>query len=138
MTIDARDFGEVVYKLPVGTLPLVNVSGIGANPKYWIKDYDEQKHGKINMDEIHFDFWMEDGKFVKQKNGNNDFTFLVGKRDCIGQSLAMKELMIVLAMVFMKYEVKSVDGRSGFEIATQFNGVALEPVNDKVVLKPRK
>ena len=137
VTIDATDFGEPKYKLPIGTMPIINVAAIGVNPKYWIKDYDEKKHGKINMNEIHFDFWMEDGKFVRQKNGDNFFAFHVGKRDCIGQSLAMKELMIVLAMIFMKYEIKSVDGKTDFEIPVSFNGLVLEPVSDKVVLKPR-
>ena len=89
------------------------------------------------MDKIHFEFWMDDdGKFTKQKNGHNVFTFHVGKRDCIGQALAMKELMIVLAMIFMKYEVRSVDGKCDFEIPCQFTAV-VEPAIDDVVLKPR-
>ena len=136
--IDAREFGEGVYNVPVGTMPLINVSAISSNPKYWIKDYDSNKYGKINMDEIHFDFWLDDdGKFSKQKNGKNFFTFHVGKRDCVGQALAMKELMIVLAMIFMKYKVESVDGRTDFKIDTEFMGMVLRPKLDKVVIKPR-
>ena len=49
----------------------------------------------------------------------------------------MKELMIVLAMIFMKYEVESVDGKTDFEIKTQFNGVVVEPVTEDIILKPR-
>ena len=53
--VDAREFGEGVYNVPVSTIPVINVSAI-SNPKYWIKDYGENKHVKINMDEIHLDF----------------------------------------------------------------------------------
>ena len=138
VTIDARDFDGKKYDVPIGTFPLINVAAINQNPKNWIKDYDEKIHGKVNMDEIHFDFWMDDdGKYSKQKNGHNFFTFHVGKRDCIGQALAMKELMIVLAMIFMKYKVESVDGKTDFEIPSQFNGLVVEPAIDNVVLKPR-
>ena len=51
------------------------------------------------MDDIHLDFWIEDGVFVRKKQSANFFTFHSGKRDCPGQALAMKELVIVLAMV---------------------------------------
>ena len=37
----------------------------------------------------------------------------------------MKELMIVLAMIFMKYKVESVDGRTDFKIEKWWNGMVL-------------
>ena len=49
----------------------------------------------------------------------------------------MKELMIVLAMIFMKCKVESVDGRTDFEIELRYNGTVLPPNLNKVVLKPR-
>ena len=136
--IDAPNFGESVYNVPVGTMPLMNIAAINSNPMCWIKDLDENKRRKINMDEIHFEFWLDDGdKFVKQKNGNNLFAFHVGKRYFIGRALAVKELMIVLAMIFMKYKVESVDGMIDFKIETEFIGMVLAPKVNKVALKPR-
>merc|ERR1712156_190092 len=97
------------YNLPLGTEPMINAAAIHHNPKYWIKDYDEEKHGDVNMDDIHLEFWMEDGVFLKKLQSNNFFTFHTGKRNCPGQALAMKELIIVVAMVLMKYRVESAD-----------------------------
>merc|ERR1719433_2586641 len=97
------------YNLPLGTEPTINAAAIHHNPKYWIKDYDEEKHGDVNMDDIHLEFWMEDGVFLKKLQSNNFFTFHSGKRNCPGQALAIKELIIVVAMVLMKYRVESAD-----------------------------
>lgn len=58
-----------------------------------------------------------DGKF--NKNALSFLTFSRGKRDCVRQSLAMKELYIVLAMTFMKYEVFGSNGNDQFEIGIQ-------------------
>merc|ERR550525_2263887 len=97
------------YNLPLGAEPMINVAAIHHNPKYWVKDYDEEKHCDVNMNDIHLEFWMEDGVFLKKLQSNNFFTFHSGKRNCPGQALAMKELIIVVAMVLMKYRVESAD-----------------------------
>merc|ERR1719510_2516595 len=86
---------------------MINVASIHHNPKYWVKD--EKQRADVNMNDIHLEFWMEDGVFLKKLQSNNFFTFHSGKRDCPGQALAMKELIIVLAMVLMKYRVESAD-----------------------------
>ena len=49
----------------------------------------------------------------------------------------MKESMIVLAMMFMKYKVESVDGKTNFEIGIKLDESVVVPKVDKVVLKPR-
>eukprot|EP01084_Bolivina_argentea_P093393 167969_1 len=86
-----------IYDIPKKTIIMTNVYGIAQNPKYWIKNYDpvnNLKHKNINMEEIHFDFWMdENGYFSKKKNSSSFFAFSYGKRDCVGQSLVMKELI---------------------------------------------
>merc|ERR1719361_1265507 len=33
------------YTLPLGSIPVINIVAIHHNPKYWIKDCDEKKHG---------------------------------------------------------------------------------------------
>ena len=142
LKLDAKSYGgDKVYDIPKGTMSLVNVVGIAQNPKYWIKDYEENKYTKyadIDMMKIHFDFWLDDnGNFIKKKNSSNFFSFHYGKRDCIGQSLAIKELMIVLSMIFMEYKVIGKNGTSNFEIGTHFGGVVNEPTDTKIRFKKR-
>jgi len=116
------------YNLPLGARPMINAAAIHHNPKYWIKDYNEEKHGDVNMNDIHLEFWMEDGVFLKKLQSDNFFTFHSGKRDCAGQTLAMKELIIILAMVLMKYTVESVDKSKEDRIAWKIaNGGIIEP-----------
>merc|ERR1719361_986260 len=122
------------YTLPLGSIPVINIGAIHHNPKYWIKDYDEEKHGDVNMDDIHLEFWMEDDVFLKKLQSNNFFTFHTGKRNCPGQALAMKELIIVLAMVLMKYTVESVDESEGDRIEHKYAGV-FEPKESRLIFK---
>jgi len=124
------------YTLPLGSIPLINVVAIHHNPKYWIKDYDEEKHGDVNMDDIHLEFWMEDGVFLKKLQSNNFFTFHTGKRNCPGQVLAMKELIIVLAMVLMKYTVESVDEKKEDRIEQVIGKAGIwEPKESRLIFK---
>merc|ERR1712217_609601 len=38
------------YNIAKGTsMPRINVAAIHRNPKYWIKDYDAEKHRNVNM-----------------------------------------------------------------------------------------
>jgi len=115
----------------------MNTMMIHHDPKWWVKDYDEKnkEHQAIDMKEVHFDFWLdEDGKF--NKNAVSFLTFSRGKRDCVGQSLAMKELYIVLAMTFLKYEVCGPNGDDDFEIGINMS-VVMEPKPDALTLKIR-
>jgi len=124
------------YTLPLGAVPLINIVAIHHNPKYWIKDYDEEKHGNVNMDDIHLEFWMEDGVFLKKLQSNNFFTFHTGKRNCPGQVLAMKELIIVLAMVLMKYTVESVDEKKEDRIEQVIGKAGIwEPKESRLIFK---
>merc|ERR1712032_684251 len=104
---------------------MINVSGINNTPKYWIKDYElnkDTKYKNLNMNEPNLDFWIEDdGRFSKKKNSDNFFIFHIGKRDCVGQVLVIKELIIVLAMIFMKYQIEPKNGNNtDFEIGSVF------------------
>merc|ERR1712242_120546 len=103
-----------------------------------IKDYDAEKHRNVNMKDIHLDFWMEDGVFVKKKQSANFFTFHSGKRGCPGQALAMKEIVVVLCMLLMKYAVNAPNGSNIETIEYQFGGVVIEPTVQSVSLEHRK
>mmetsp|Transcript_34143 Transcript_34143/g.55655 ORF Transcript_34143/g.55655 Transcript_34143/m.55655 type:complete len:547 (-) Transcript_34143:41-1681(-) len=138
LVVDARPFGGRKFEVPVGTMPLINAAAINFNPKYWIKNYDAQFDADINMREVHLNFWLDtDGKFDKKQNSKNFYAFHVGKRDCVGQALAMKELIIVLAMTFMQYKVLPHNGSTDAEIKSHFTGAVVEPVDTKVLFQPR-
>ena len=126
------------YNVAKGCMPRINAAAIHRNPKYWIKDYDAEKHGNVNMKEIHLEFWMQDGAFVRKLQSDNFFTFHSGKRDCVGQALAMKELIIVLAMVFMKYTVECPSGNRIDEIMYKYDGGVVEPTVSAVSWRHRK
>ena len=125
------------YNLWIGSKPQINTSAIHHNPKHWIKDYDVEMHGDVNMNDIHLDFWMEDGVFVKKKQSANFFPFHSGKRNCAGQALAMKQLIIVLAFVFMKYTVESVDESNQERIPWKLQFGTVAPRNSRVALQSR-
>lgn len=56
----------------------------------------------------------------------------------MGQALAMKELMIVLAMVFMKYKINPPDDDKLDKIEGEFAGQVVEPKVQKVSMEHRK
>ena len=131
------DTGDKVYDIPKGTAFMMNTMMVHHTPKWWVKDYDEKnrEHREMDMKKIHFDFWLDaEGAF--KMNSLSLLTFSRGKRDCVGQALAMKELYIVMAMVFMRYEVFGPNGDDQFEIGIDMQ-VVMEPNPDEITLKMR-
>ena len=126
------------YNMTKGTMPLINCAAINSNPKYWVKNYDPVEHKDVDMTDVHLEFWMENGAFLKKLQSDNFFTFHTGKRDCVGQALAMKELMVVLAMVFMKYVVTAADGDNLDKIKGEFRGQVVEPQLSRIQMAHRK
>ena len=59
---------------------------------------------EIDKDKIFLSNWLsDDGRFVM----NQSFVgFGVGRRDCIGRQLAMKELQYILGFLLMKYKFR--------------------------------
>ena len=133
--VDDMKIGE--YNIAKGTMPLINTAAINHNPKYWIKDYDAEQHGNVDMKKIHIDFWLENGVFVKKLHSDHFFAFHTGKRDCVGQALAMKELVIVLTMMLMKYRMRRVEGEENAKIESKFGGQVVEPTNARISLEHR-
>jgi len=75
--------------------------------KNWKKlnNNNNNNNEKINMNEIHLDFWLDkDGNF--QRNVNF-LIFGYGRRDCIGKDIAMKQIIIILSVLFLKYKFVS-------------------------------
>ena len=141
MEIDTRPFGgDKVYTVKKPTQIMINTMAVHHDPKFWVKDYDpinNEQHKNIDMKEIHFEFWLdEQGKFDILKNKTNFLTFSRGKRDCPGQSLAVKELYVVLAMIFMTYKVNGPNGDNKFEITPKLAQV-VEPSPNEIRLELR-
>ena len=129
--IDARKYDGNIYDVPKKTVLSVNIYAIGQDPKNWIQDYDpvnNEQHKDVDMMKVHLDFWLDDkGLFTKKKSGKSFFAFHYGKRNCIGQSLAIREFIVVLAMIFTKYKVSHIDGRTDFKIDSLYAGAVNEP-----------
>lgn len=126
------------YNLAKGSMPFINTAAIHHNPKYWIKDYDVEKHGNIDMWAVHPEFWINDGVFIKKLQSDHFFTFHSGKRDCVGQTLAIKELIIVLSMVFMKYVVDCAADLKTGTIEWKMGHGVIEPKTSVVTFRARK
>jgi len=126
------------YNVAKGSMPLINCAAINMNPKYWVKDYDAAQHKEMDMKSVHLEFWIENGMFRKKLQSDNFFAFHTGKRDCVGQALAMKELLVVLAMVLMKYLVTAADGDDLSKIEGLFLGQVVEPKITRIQLAHRK
>ena len=79
------------------------------NKQIWNKDYDPMK--------MNLNYWLK----MKHNNGNsnvnaykfvnnaNSIPFNRGKRDCIGQTLARKELQAFLANMILNYKISAVN-----------------------------
>eukprot|EP01084_Bolivina_argentea_P277844 474493_1 len=86
------------YKIPKHTMVLTNVDYIhihNKNNEHW-------KH--VDGDKIHLDNFLSDDKtkFVM----NESFVgFGVGRRDCVGRMVAMKEIQYILAYLLMNYKI---------------------------------
>lgn len=88
--------GDVV--VPAGTCVVANVYHYHMSPDHWGRDAAG----------FRLDRWLDaDGKFVK----NVAFWgFGGGRRDCPGRALAERELFLVLACLFMKFEFVAPNG----------------------------
>ena len=69
----------------------------------WTDWNDGNKPLKEENNDIHLEYWLEaeTGRF---KMNDNFVLFSVGKRDCVGRSLAMKSLYAIFAMFLVRYK----------------------------------
>eukprot|EP01084_Bolivina_argentea_P320138 555431_1 len=116
LEVDTTNYDQngKIYKIPFKMHLFVNVIAISMNSKYW-KSRKSQKinnnmNDNINMNKIHFEFWLDDDdKFSKKANNDSFLAFSLGKRNCVGQALAIKQMLIILAMIICKYQIKFPD-----------------------------
>ncbi|CAH1775796.1 unnamed protein product [Owenia fusiformis] len=85
------------YILPPRTNIFANFYAVNNDPDYW-KDPEKFRPER---------FIGEDGKFKKD---DHVMTFSVGKRSCIGESLAKMELFLFFTCVLQRYKVVQPEG----------------------------
>ena len=89
----------------------------------WLDWNDENKPLQKENDDIHLEYWLdaETGKF---KMNDNFVLFSVGKRDCVGRSLAMKSLYAMFALYLLRYRFVAPNGDpEAMEIVQKWSGV---------------
>ena len=97
---------DVDIVIPKKSIILPNMVYASVYSKYW-NDYNNNNKSKYG--EINLDAWLE-----TDKNGNklykvnpNFVTFGIGKRNCIGMSLALREIACFFAHMLLKYKFSS-------------------------------
>ncbi|CAH1800478.1 unnamed protein product [Owenia fusiformis] len=80
------------YIFPPSTTTAMNVYTLHNDPEYW------HEPEKFNPDR----FIREDGKFQKDEHV---VTFSVGKRSCLGESLARQELFLFFTGILQRYKI---------------------------------
>ena len=69
--------------------------------------YDNSEWTAFGND-VTMENWLDnEGRFVKNKN--QFFVFGFGRRDCVGQELAKKEILITLGYMLLKYKLSFAD-----------------------------
>ena len=99
-------YDGIEYKIPKNTSILTNMNYI----HHYNSTANSTWNENIDGDKIILENWLsDDGRFVQ----NESFVgFGVGRRDCIGRGLAMKELQYVLGYLLMKYKFVLEDPES--------------------------
>ena len=99
--IDVEDDDGVIrkYKIPKNTMIQTNVDYI-----HIYNGDGKEKWKNVDGDRIFLENWLsEDGRFVM----NDSFIlFGVGRRDCVGRGLAVKEIEYVMGYLLMNYRFK--------------------------------
>ena len=80
--------------------------------------------------------WLDetDGRFVYQSKGFTSFG--MGKRNCIGESFAKMQIMLLVAMMVQRYSLEATPGyRVSLEMA---ENMAIKPVDQKPLIARRR
>ena len=85
---------------------------------------------------LNLDYWLktlENGKKAFNRSNIDVVTFSVGKRDCLGQALARKELQSFLGNLMLNYKISAINNNCDaikfnyqYEVITQMKEI---PVN---------
>ena len=80
----------------------MNIFAMNYNMKYWRKDNMDNNNKNCEID---LNIWIDNnGNFKKHPSFT---TFSLAKRDCPGSSLAIRELLFVLGILFLRYKFVS-------------------------------
>ncbi|RXG72956.1 cytochrome P450 2L1 [Armadillidium vulgare] len=88
------------YNIPKGTWIIPDVESCHRNPKYW----------KLPNEFSLENFLDEDGKVIRNKDGYLPFS--LGKRVCVGESLAKMELFVFFGAILQNFEISEPVGEN--------------------------
>merc|ERR1712129_397278 len=63
----------------------------------------------IDMERVHFAFWMDSARKFRHNRSLSTFSF--GPRECVGKSVAIKNLYVILASLILtfRFSVENTD-----------------------------
>ncbi|RXG73855.1 cytochrome P450 2L1 [Armadillidium vulgare] len=103
----SEDTSLANFFIPKGSIVIPNIETCHKDPKYW-------KHPNTFSTD---NFLDEDGKFIKNKEGY--LPFGIGRRQCLGESLAKMELFLFIGAILQNFQILEPDGQN----------VSLQPVD---------
>lgn len=124
--VAAKDTQLFGYRIPKGTICMAAVDSIHHDPRYW----DEPL-------EFRPERWMDaDGKVAMKKEGFLPFS--IGKRSCIGESLARLELLIFTVAVLRSFSISPPEGETVDLRPDPHNQLGHDPIKQDVVFTLRE
>jgi cytochrome P450 len=98
------------YILPKRTVVLGNIQSANLSNETW----DNNNNNNTKTTELNLLNWLNNEN--KFKMNNNLMTFGTGKRNCVGQSIAIRTLYIVFSLIIIHYKIISPNNNINFEI----------------------
>ncbi|KAB7505058.1 Steroid 21-hydroxylase [Armadillidium nasatum] len=96
----SEDTSLANFSIPKGSVIIPNIETCHKDPKYW-------KHpNTFSID----NFLDEDGKFIGNKEGY--LPFGLGRRQCLGESLAKMELFLFTGAILQNFQILEPDGQN--------------------------
>lgn len=124
--VAAKDTQLFGYRIPKGTICMAAVDSIHHDPRYW----DEPLKFRPER-------WMDaDGKVAMKKEGFLPFS--IGKRSCIGESLARLELLIFTVAVLRSFSISPPEGETVDLRPDPHNQLGHDPIKQDVVFTLRE
>lgn len=110
--------------IPKGTLVQINMYYIHHNPKVWgdPENFRPERH------------LSEDGKMYKRNE--NLLPFSVGRRQCLGETLARDTIFLFMANIVQKFSVECIPGKAAPTLEPAV-GISLNPQEYSVIFKDR-
>ncbi|XP_069951918.1 cytochrome P450 2D14-like isoform X2 [Cherax quadricarinatus] len=107
----AEDCKFAGYDIPKGTVLLANAEEVMSDPKLWKNPHEFDPENFLNAE----------GKYVKNEGF---FPFGIGRRVCVGESLARMQIFVFLASLFQRFTFSLV----GEEVIPTNNNTFSAPV----------